>query len=543
MENTKLPCPIEGCESQHGFCYNTEKGTGFCHVCNGNAGKFRRDGLTEEGIAMLQDIIRGGNPEAYRTPEDAHNTAQAPNPQGKSLEGSYEPLRGISRTTMKIYGVYTYGDNYQEYIYPSGGIKTRFLKVKDFRARNLKTDEFFGQNLFNTGSYRTLIITEGELDALSAFQMMNNNPKRPQFAVVSLPSATPNKDIWVKNKEWLESFSKIVVATDNDEAGEKVAKTIQRLYPKAARRVVMDSFKDANEFLVGDAATDFVTAVNSAKTYTPSNVIATTEAFLDLLDSTKDHAFCATGIEEFDDLALGLMRNHVTLFKAATGQGKTELMRYLEYTLLTTNPDISIACTHLEETDLRSVLGLCSYQLQKNVTRLDLIEAHGLKEDVRGAISDLTKEGRYIQFGVADASTVADILAQIRWLSEARGVSFVFLEPIQDLLAGASDVESKEKMLSDLAVRLTTLAAELEIGIVVVGHTNDNGQIKYARTIEQRASVVVDLSRDQLAEDPDARNTLKMVITKNRPTGATGYAGSLKFNPETFTMKPVGDEY
>ncbi len=96
---------------------------------------------------------------------------------------------------------------------------------------------------------------------------------------------------------------------------------------------------------------------------------------------------------------------------------------------------------------------------------------------------------------------------------------------------------SKVLFLADLSVRLSKLAAELNVGIVTIGHTNDDGQVKYCRMIEQRASVVVDLQRNKMAEDEDERNTTKLLVTKNRPVGPTGYAGQLKFNTNTFTLE------
>lgn len=54
--------------------------------------------------------------------------------------------------------------------------------------------------------------------------------------------------------------------------------------------------------------------------------------------------------------------------------------------------------------------------------------------------------------------------------------------------------------------------------------------------IEQRASVVVELQRNKMAEDVNERNTTKLLVTKNRPVGPTGFAGQLKFNPDTFML-------
>ena len=81
------------------------------------------------------------------------------------------------------------------------------------------------------------------------------------------------------------------------------------------------------------------------------------------------------------------------------------------------------------------------------------------------------------------------------------------------------------------------LAAELGVGIITIGHTNDDGAVKYCRMIEQRASVVVELQRDKMSEDSDERNTTRLLVTKNRPVGPTGYAGQLKFNTHSFTLE------
>ena len=75
------------------------------------------------------------------------------------------------------------------------------------------------------------------------------------------------------------------------------------------------------------------------------------------------------------------MQGHFTVFKAPTGIGKTELMRYMEYSMLQQN--IPIAAWHLEETKLRSLLGLVSYEVGDNLTRRDLIEEKQADDLVR----------------------------------------------------------------------------------------------------------------------------------------------------------------
>ena len=463
----------------------------------------------------------------------------------EKLTALFRPHRGISAETMKFYQCHTMinsmgEEKSQDYVYPSGGVKTRYFP-KEFSARDFKSDELFGMNLWNAGTSKTVTITEGELDAMSVYQMMHN-PKYPN-PVVSLPSAKPSRKLWENVHDWLSSFDKIILSIDNDEAGNAIAHKIAKMYPNKVYRVPHDKYKDANEFLQAGATQDFKAAWFNAKKYTPENVINTTEQFLGMYNKADDHVYVETGLAEFDEMCFGLMQGHFTLFKAQTGIGKTEFMRYLEYRILSQYPEIKIAIWHMEETKLRSLLGLVSYHLNDNLTRKDLIEDKNMDDLVQDAIKDLTKDERLYQFYLNDEDDPLDLLSQIRYLSQACGVQYVFFEPIQDISAGVAAEESKEQFLADLSVRLSKLAAELGVGIVTIGHTNDDGAVKYCRMIEQRASVVVDLKRDKLSEDAEERNTTKLLVTKNRPVGPTGYAGQLRFNPSTFTLSEKPDDF
>ncbi len=527
------PCPYEDCGSTDAFSYNTDTMAGHCHSCErkyprGKGVKF--DWAEEEYPTWNGEWHQ----ETIRKAEPVKTYAQ------KNTVGSYMTGRGITSKTREFFNCKTYVSSdtgrptHEEYIYPSGGSKVRYFP-KDFAAKNFRGDELFGMNLWNSGVSKTVTITEGELDAMSVHQILYN-PKY-QNPVVSLPSSTPNKRLWSNVNDWLKGFDKIILSIDNDEHGDKIASKIAKMYPNKVYQVKHDRFKDANEFLMAGEAEAYRSAWFNAKPYRPNNILSTTQDFLDLVQNDENHVYVKTGLPEFDEMALGLMQGHFTVFKAATGIGKTEFMRYLEYRILSEYPDIKIAVWHMEEQKVRSMLGLCSYYLNRNVTRKDLIEQQGCQEKVKEAITSMTKDERLIQFFLNESDNPLDILDQIRYLKEACGVNYVFFEPIQDVAAGHSTDEGKEEFLANLATRLSLLAAELGVGIVTIGHTNDNGEVKYCRMIAQRASVVVDLERDKFADCEYERNTTKLLLSKNRPTGSTGYAGQLLFDPDTFTLK------
>jgi len=311
---------------------------------------------------------------------------------------------------------------------------------------------------------------------------------------------------------------------------------VARLFPNKVYRVPHEKYKDANDFLQNNAAQEFKSAWFKPRKHTPENILNSTEQFLSLYRDTPEHQYVPTGIQALDDKILGLMQGHFTVIKAPTGIGKTEIMRYLEYNML--ERGIPIAAWHLEETKLRSLLGLVSYHRKDNLTRRDLIEEKGAEDLVVTAIEELTKDENFYQFYLPDGQGSDELCDQIRFFSQACDCKFVFFEPIQDVVAGTSE-ESKEAMLADLSIRLSKLAAELNVGIVTIAHTNENGDPKYCKMIGQRASVIIDLQRDKESEDYDERNTTYISVQKNRPCSEEGRAGKMKFDSDSFTLREV----
>lgn len=534
-EIARQPCPFVGCYSSDAFFYNEDEGVGKCHSC-GTGFPCSDSKLKPEyrGVYLKPHELNG------ETTMTTQKLAVVPEANLTPYRGEY---RGIRNDTMSFYGVTTYADAEgsvvkQNYVYPSGGIKTR-VHPKTFTASGLKQDELFGMDKFNSASSTTVVVTEGELDAMSAFQMLDK-----KYPVVSMPSANPSKKLWLgPAKDFLESFQKIIVSTDNDDAGNGLADKLASMFPNKVYRIPHDKFKDANEFLQNGASPSYRSAFRNVKKYTPQNVWNTSDQFLSILHEKDDAKYIPTGIQAFDDIALGLMQGHMTVFQAPEGIGKTEFMRYLEYHMIKNHPNVPIAICHLEETKKRSLLGLASYHLGKDVTRQDLIDSNDLQEQVDQAVIDMTSSENLYQFQIGVDEDPMVLLERIRFFRQACGVEYIFFEPIQDLAYGRTTDDSIEKWLSALSVQLSRMAAELNVGIVTIAHENDDGQIRDCRTIGKRASVVIKLERDKMAQDDDSRNTTTLLVTKNRPAGTTGHGGSLFFDADSFTLSEKFDRF
>jgi len=511
-----LECPFLGCDSSDAFSYNTN-GYGRCHSCE----------RKYPSAAKLKPWAR----EVY----PAVGNEEEPPPVEIVHKRTYKEYRGISKETMKFYGCVTDhnegGEAFQHsYTYPNGGIKYRVFP-KTFRAKNFKSDELYGMDKFPAGSAKAVTITEGELDAMSAFQMLGS-----KYPVVSLPSATPSRKLLENCREWLGSFDKIYLSVDTDDKADGFALSLMRLFPGRVYKVPHDKYKDANEFLQAGAAAAYKSAWWSSGLYTPDNIYASEDAFMRLLNDTPEFQYVPTNIKCLDEKILGLMQGHFTVLKAPTGIGKTELMRYFEWNFVKNFPNVRFATWHLEENKLRSLLGLVSYALSDNVTRKDLIEEKGRQEDVERVIKEIAHKSGYMQFELREDEGTESLIEQIRVLTQVYGVQYVLFEPIQDAVS-TGDEKAKEAILADLSVRLSRLAAELNVGIVTIAHTNENGDPKYCKMIAQRASVVIDMERDKEADDLLDRNTTHLYVKKNRPCGLEGPAGELLFDLDSFTLE------
>jgi len=138
------PCPYVSCGSSDAFSYNTG-GYGRCHSCERS---YPSREPTFEWVAEKYPTKNNISGNRNYKEEEFLSIMEEPK---VTTEGKYTSCRGITESTMKHYGVLTYGDR-QEYPYPSGGLKVRKMP-KDFFAKNgFKGDELFGMNLFSDGS-------------------------------------------------------------------------------------------------------------------------------------------------------------------------------------------------------------------------------------------------------------------------------------------------------------------------------------------------------------------------------------------------------
>ena len=132
------------------------------------------------------------------------------------------------------------------------GIKYRTIDKKIFSERESQSDYLLGWQLVKDFSY--IIIVEGEIDLLSALEVGFES-------VVSLPFGAGNLKSIENQKDWLSSFDKIIIATDNDTQGKKskdeIIKILSNIKSNKDKLFEVDLgiYKDFNEVLTSGLKT------------------------------------------------------------------------------------------------------------------------------------------------------------------------------------------------------------------------------------------------------------------------------------------------
>ncbi len=445
----------------------------------------------------------------------------------------YLSSRGITREAMQKYDVKTRispdgRPKDMGFPYPNGSYKIRTLDKKGFYTQgDISKAGLFGRNKFAASSHKTVTITEGELDALSLWQTI----RAPVVSVHSASSAGTDCSV---DRSWLNSFERIVLAFDGDEAGRQAASKVAKLFDY--NKVYMVSFpggarKDANDYTAAGEDGELAAIWTNARRYLPESIVSSFSEFDKIIRETPRKGV-SYPFPTLNYMTYGIRTGESVLITAQEGIGKTEVMHAIEHQLLKETDD-PIGAIFLEEPKRRHLQALAGIQLQLPVHLPDSGVDH---EQTLKAVKEVVRVDErlhiYSHFGSDDPDVILDT---IRFLVSARGCRYILLDHLTMVVSGARGSDERTS-LDYLSTRLEMMVKELDFALVVVSHVNDDGLTRGSRNISKIADIRIDLSRDVESPDPVVRRTTHLVISKNRFCGRTGPAGELLFDPVTYTL-------
>ena len=459
-----------------------------------------------------------------------------------NFKGSAQRLqkRRISEKTCEKFKIYRDETHLRFPYFDSSGRIAGFkikTKSKDFKYEGKTTDTLFGQHLFPNSGKR-IVITEGELDALSCYEAMENWP------MVSLPhgAAGARKDIQ-KQIPFLQGYKEIILFFDKDEAGKRATEQVAAVLPQGTVKIahLADDYKDASDALQAGDADAIRRAIWDAKPYEPDGIVSA-KSLLDAVTTPSlpcDHEYEFPGLQS---MTHGIRYGELTTITAGTGQGKSTFCRQLATNLLSQGEKVGYIA--LEESNRRTALGLMSVAVGKAL-HLGEHEYNTLKEAYDSTI-DGWNLYLYDHFGSLSADT---IYSRIEYMALGLDIKVIFLDHLSILLSGLDGDE--RRMIDQTMTNLRSLVERTGITLFLVSHLRRTqtdkdhtdgarvslGQLRGSQAISQLSDTVLALERDQQSNDDIS--TLR--VLKNRYSGETGEAAQLKYDKTTCRFNEIKD--
>lgn len=460
------------------------------------------------------------------------------------------PKRSISEETARKFG-YSVGEYRGEAVqiapyYNAEGVlvaqKTRNSE-KDIRWVGDPSDALpFGSAAWqHTG--RKIIVTEGEVDALSVSQVLGN-----KWPVVSIAcGAGPQvKKYIAKHRDYFNAFDEVILMFDMDEIGREAVKVAAEVIgPKA--RIATLPMKDANEMLVAGRVAELVDATWRAKKYQPDGIVELSE-IRDRVMAPREWGMTYPW-DELTHLTYGIRRGELIGMGAAAGFGKTTVFTEIAAHLVTAHGE-KVGLFFLEQNPAETGKHLCNTIGNK---RFHLPENAGdwTQAELEAAWDKLLAAGGkvylYDSFGINEWESVE---ARIRHLHHAEDVNYFFLD---HLTALATHKDDERKELDVIMANLGSLVKELNVTVFFISHlaTPDGApheegghvalkHLRGSRSIAYWSTFVFGGERDQQAEDVVARSTATMRIVKDREGGNTGEVFFLRYDQPTGRLVKSG---
>ncbi len=480
-------------------------------------------------------------------------------------EGDFYALkdRGISLATAKKYGVRsTHNSNGDttRHFYPyyngseEAAYKTRIVDGKGFSSSGpISECGLFGQHTVGDKGGKYITITEGECDAMAAYELLGS-----KWPVVSVKNGAQGAEKDVKSQiEFLEKFDNIVICFDADKPGQEAAKKVARLLkPNKAKIMVMpDGHKDANDMLRKNQHGAYVNSWWNAKTYTPSGVMNVSENKDKYHNRVKKKAVPYPW-EGLNKKLEGLRTGELVLVAGGTGLGKTAVTRELEHWLIKETGD-NIGIVALEEDWTRTVDGILSIEANAKL-HIDRIREEHSREELDILFDDVFVDNDnndrvwiHAHFGSND---IDGIFSKLRYMIVGCECKWVVIDHLHMMVSATLEGDER-RSIDSIMTRLRSLAEETGAGLILVSHLRridgnkghekgaetDLSHLRGSQSIAQLSDCVITLERNQQADDPVVASTTRVRILKSRYTGDVGIATYLQYDKDTGRLKEVDD--
>lgn len=461
------------------------------------------------------------------------------------------PVRKLSQSTAERYGVRsgvdaTNGSEVICHLFP----RYKEGKLEGYKIRNLdpkfmysvgsnKDVDLFGLNQAKRSDVGNLYlwITEGEYDALSCYQVLDEYSKTSNKpAVVSVPNGATSvvKSIG-QHIDWINTFKTVVLCFDTDDAGQSATKEALKLIPHA-KVIELPSLKgqdhsDPSDYLMAGKGRELFNFLLFRQEAPKIEGIISVNDCLEEALAPPEWGLSYPW-EGLTDLTFGQRTGEIVAVGGGVGCGKTLLAH-------------EIAAHNLKEHNEASFMVMLEEQngdTVKNIAgKIDSVPYHRPDfefdtEQLR-ATAGMMNEGIHLWRSSINQAIRYDfdrIVSAIRYHATVNDVKHIFFDNITAATQHLTTTEINTEV-GRIAMTLAGLADELDLQIFIFSHLNtpnsgpsheEGGQVKEyqftgSRALMRWCQVILGFERNKQAEG-DMKHRSKIRLLKQRKYGTTG---------------------
>lgn len=554
-------CPNPDCTSSNAYTVWEKDGKkdAHCFKCGYHVDRLP-EGSIETYVTVASPATLVNNPLSALTVSQSKATAT----QMSIEDGLAHPVRelrsrSISYTTCEHFGVRvgvstTDGETPIYYLFPryrNGshvGWKTK-TPQNDYSISGGSEVDLFGMWCAKP-SGKKVWITEGEIDALSIYQVLKENSNLTDWhpPVMSVPDGAQSAcKALARNAEYLDQFDEIVLVFDNDESGRAARVEACKLFAGKVSYVDLP-VKDPNEMLQSGRGVELKwQCITHTKKYQPDGVVNARDLW-DRYKTVEENHFYPwpSSMPILGQKTLGIQSGTVITITSGTGSGKSQFLREVLYHLYQ-HTDEKLAGMFLEEDAGETIGSLMALDLNKRINLPDVNVTEQMEKDSFDRLFSSGRISLYDFFGGMDESS---LLSKLRYFA-VTGHKFIFLDHLSIVVSEFATEGDERKKIDVLMSKLAKFAKEFKVTIFNVvhlrkadygsdsfelGHVPTLDDLRGSASLKHLSWTVIALSRNQQHEDERCANITELTVLKCRLTGRTGTAGYLEFVDTTGRM-------
>jgi len=407
--------------------------------------------------------------------------------------------------------------------------KLRFAD-KSFATRG-ELIGLYGQHLWRDGG-RRVVVTEGEVDALSVSQAFDN-----KWPVVSVPNgAGAAKKFVAQAIDWLDRYDQVVFCFDMDDVGRKGAAECAALLTPGKAHIAELPLKDANDMLVANRSKELVQCLFDAREYRPDGIVNGKELW-DVISHKEEHKSKPYPFIGLNSITHGMRLGELVTVTAGSGIGKSLFCREIAHHLLGLGETVGYIA--LEESVRRTALGILGIHMNKP---LHLDDDMLDEKELRPAFDKTVGNGKFYTYDHFGSMESDNLLSKIRYLIKGFDCKWIFLDHLSIVVSGIQG-DDERRLIDNTMTKLRSLVEETKCGMVLVSHLKrvDTGHeeggrvslhhLRGSQAIAQLSDMVIGLERNQQSDR--LSNETKVRVLKNRFSGETGHCSTLYYNCDT----------